>query len=208
MKIIEPSYRILKMDTPDHIYKGVEAIGRTCYMSEARSPNPEFFVRKLVQRGHWSVIEHFGMTVQFVVDRGVSHEWVRHRLTSQTQSSTRYCNFSKDRFGNEIAVILPPFWHKEELRFKIWKKAMEDTERSYFDLLNAGAIPEQARTVLPNSLATTITTTANFRQWSLMLDLRTSNFAHPQIAEVMRPLLAEMKELLPAIFEDVGVVGR
>jgi len=154
---------------------------------------------------HESVIEHSMMTVRFIFDRGVSHEMVRHRLCALTQESTRYCNYGK---GGEVNVIVPNFWVEDEHHYKaeLWEQAMKFAERIYLDLIAAGAKPEEARSVLPNSLKTEIAVTANFREWRHIFRLRTSKRAHPQMREVMCPLLKEARTRVPIIFDDVGRV--
>jgi thymidylate synthase (FAD) len=143
------------------------------------------------------------MSVRFVLDRGVSHELVRHRLCAFSQESTRYCNYAKDKFGREITVVGPCFWEPDSAEWTHWRNACEAAERYYFYLLDSGATPQEARSVLPNSLKTEIVTTANLREWRHILTLRTGLAAHPQIREVMVPLLAEMKDRIPVIFDDI-----
>ena len=203
MKIIDPSYKITKMDTPQEIYEHLEASGKVCYAATPKAPSAEAFVRRLVQRKHMSVIEHAGMSVEFVTDRGVSHQLVRHRLNSYAQQSTRYCNFNKNKFGSEITVVRPPFWKENTPEYEEWLTAMLFAEKKYMDLIALKAKPEEARSVLPNSLATTIVVTSNFRQWAEIFRQRCASDAHPQIRQLMQPLLLEMREKLPAIFEDV-----
>jgi len=128
---------------------------------------------------------------------------VRHRLASYSQESTRYANYSKNKFGNEITVIRPCFWEETSPEFIEWKKAMETSEESYLKLISMGARPEQARSVLPNSLKTEVVMTCNLREIRHILALRCSNAAHPQIREVMRPLLKDLHGKIPVIFDDI-----
>lgn len=159
----------------------------------------------LISRGHEAMIEHSSLSVKFIVDRGVSHELVRHRIASFAQESTRYCNYAKDKFGNEITVIKPLFFIDDSEQYNEWKYAMYDAERHYFKLLELGATPQEARSTLPNSTKTEITITANYREWRNFFKLRTAKAAHPQMREVTIPLLAELKERLPVIFDDIAV---
>jgi thymidylate synthase (FAD) len=186
----------------------LERIGRTCYKSEDRITvdSGAKFVRRIIDSGHESVIEHASMSVRFICDRGVTHELVRHRLCAFSQESTRYCNYSKNKFGSEITVIEPCFWRDDPGMLSAWREACERAERAYMDLLTAGAKPEQARSVLPNSLKTEIVCTANLREWRHIFRLRTSERAHPQMREVMRPLLVIARRQLPEVFNDVGTV--
>ena len=217
MKIIKPSYEILTPISDGGIkeLQHIEKIGRVCYKSENRiiddGESAKKFVKMLISNGHEAMIEHSSLSVKFVVDRGVSHELVRHRIASFAQESTRYCNYSKDKFGNEITVILPCFFDtgmgilSNSLVYQEWKLACECAEERYFNLLKMGATPQQARTVLPNSLKTEITITANYREWRNFFKLRTAEASHPQMREVTIPLLKELKTLIPIIFDDIEV---
>ena len=217
MKIIKPSYEILTPISDGGIkeLQHIEKIGRVCYKSEDRitddGESAKKFVKMLISNGHEAMIEHSSLSVKFVVDRGVSHELVRHRIASFAQESTRYCNYSKDKFGNEITVILPCFFDtgmgilSNSLVYQEWKSACECAEERYFNLLKMGATPQQARTVLPNSLKTEITITANYREWRNFFKLRTAEASHPQMREITIPLLKELKTLIPIIFDDIEV---
>ena len=217
MKIIKPSYEILTPISDGGIkeLQHIEKIGRVCYKSEDRitddGESAKKFVKMLISNGHEAMIEHSSLSVKFVVDRGVSHELVRHRIASFAQESTRYCNYSKDKFGNEITVILPCFFDtgmgilSNSLVYQEWKLACECAEERYFNLLKMGATPQQARTVLPNSLKTEITVTANYREWRNFFKLRTAEASHPQMREITIPLLKEIKTLIPIIFDDIEV---
>lgn len=217
MKIIKPSYEILTPISDGGIkeLQHIEKIGRVCYKSENRitddGESAKKFVKMLISNGHEAMIEHSSLSVKFVVDRGVSHELVRHRIASFAQESTRYCNYSKDKFGNEITVILPCFFDtrmgilSNSLVYQEWKLACECAEERYFNLLKMGATPQEARTVLPNSLKTEITVTANYREWRNFFKLRTAEVSHPQMREVAIPLLKELKTLIPIIFDDIEV---
>lgn len=209
MKIIKAGYEVLtpisKNGTEE--LQHIEKIGRVCYKSEDRitedGESARQFVKMLIDRGHEAMIEHSSLSVRFTVDRGVSHELVRHRIASFAQESTRYCNYSKDRFGNEITVIKPLFFDEKSRQYTNWKYAMMNAEMSYCMLLENGATPQEARSVLPNSTKTEITVTANYREWRSFFKLRTAKAAHPQMREVTVPLLADLKKKLPVIFDDI-----
>ena len=217
MKIVKADYRIIKpdLDDPDvywDILQDVTKSGRIAYADsfstdEISDIKAEEFVRRLIRDGHESVLEHINMRVLFTVDRGISHELVRHRLASFTQSSTRYCNYSKDKFGNEITVIRPCYLDDNASgKFNTWSRCMVDCENAYFMLLQQGCTPQEARAVLPNSLKTEVMMTANLREWRHILSLRAAGSTgkpHPQMLEVMVPLLNELKLKMPAVFEDI-----
>lgn len=162
-------------------------------------------MRSIIERGHESVLEHVSLSVRFIVDRGVSHELVRHRIASFSQESTRYCNYSKECLGSEITVIEPCFWERGSYLWSSWECSCETAEMWYFKLLREGATTQEARAVLPNSLKTEVVMTADLREWRHILRLRTDKAAHPSMREVMVPLLAELKERVPVIFDDIGV---
>ena len=205
MKIINASYHIETPIDGAEILKRIEKAGRTCYKSEDRitEESAKSFVQKLIERGHESVLEHESITVRFICDRGVSHEIVRHRLASYSQESTRYCNYSGDRFGSELTFIRPCFLPEVSVTYRLWKRAMFVAEKKYFGLLNWGCTPQEARSVLPNSTKTEIVMTANLREWRHFLKLRTAKAAHPQMRELTVPLLHELQERIPVVFDDI-----
>lgn len=223
MNLIKPSYKILTEISANGIkeLQHIEKIGRVCYKSEDKitddGESAKKFVNMLIKNGHEAMIEHSTLSVKFVVDRGVSHEMVRHRIASFAQESTRYCNYSKDKFDNEINVIgiidsialdskmknMPT--SEIEMILTEWYQAMKDSEKHYMRMIELGATPQIARSVLPNSLKTEITITANYREWRNFFKLRTAMSAHPQIREVTIPLLRELKSLIPIVFDDIEV---
>lgn len=207
MKVIQQSYEILTdLTNPISILKEIERAGRVCYKSENNITDDSCitFCKNIINRGHEAVIEHSQLSVRFIVDRGISHELVRHRLASFCQSSTRYCNYSKDKFGNEITVIVPDdSLLPSSKEYEIWFNSCKQSEQAYFDLLECGVKPEIARNVLPTSLMTEIVVTANIREWRTILALRTTNFAHPRMRSIMRKLLDDLKSKIPVLFDDI-----
>lgn len=212
MRVIKPSVEIIDMDDYDKIIKKIEKIGRVCYKSEDNIADgtAERFIGNILKRGHESVIEHEAITVRFVCDRGVTHEIVRHRIASYSQESTRYCNYTSDKFGNEITVIdlASGFNYNledpaDKKKYDIWMRSMEESEKAYFEMLEAGATAQEARSVLPNSLKTEIVITMNLRSWRNFFRLRTEKAAHPQMREVANIALKEFKEKLPLFFSDI-----
>lgn len=208
MKIIEPSYEILRIDSGIEGAKFIERVGRTCYKSEDKITDESAvpFVKMILARKHFPILEFGDMTVRFICDRGVTHEIVRHRLPSFAQESTRYCNYSKAKYGNEITVIRPMFWEEGSEMFSQWRLAMKECETRYMRLLEHGASAQEARSVLPNSLKTEIVVKANFTEWHHIFTMRAVNpAAHPQMRQIMVPLLKEVKTLVPGIFDDLEV---
>lgn len=205
MKIISPSFELLEPIDSERIMANIERCGRVCCKSEEKitHESAESFVRSLIQRGHESVVEHEKITVKITCDRGISHEIIRHRIASYSQESTRYCNYTKDKFGGELTFIKPYFWETDSQLYAIWLGQMDACERGYLNMINLGASPEQARSILPNSLKTEIMMTMNLRQWRHFFMLRTAPNAHLQMREISIPLLKSLNEALPAVFEDL-----
>ena len=199
MKIINASYHIETPIDGAKILKRIEKAGRTCYKSEDRitEESAESFVRMLIERGHESVLEHESITVRFVCDRGVSHEIVRHRLASYSQESQRYV-----RYNGDIEFINPRMPNAKA--YEAWQELCERAEETYRELLSYGVQPQQARSVLPNSTKTEVVMTANLREWRHFLKLRTAKAAHPQMRELTVPLLHELQERIPVVFDDIG----
>lgn len=198
MKIINASYSIETPIDGKQILKRIEKAGRTCYKSEDRitAESAEAFIQKLIERGHESVLEHESLTVRFICDRGVSHEIVRHRLASYSQESQRYV-----RYNDDIEFINPHMPNAKA--HEAWQELCERAEETYRELLSYGVQPQQARSVLPNSTKTEIVMTANLREWRHFLKLRTAKAAHPQMRELTVPLLKELQERIPVIFDDI-----
>lgn len=205
MRIVKPSVELLT-SVDDTILQLLERCGRICYKSEDKITDESApkFLSGIIRRGHEAVLEHYNITVKFVCDRGVSHEIVRHRIASYCQESTRYCNYSKEGFGSEITVIEPCFWPAHSAQWSIWKEGCEAAESAYFQLLDQGATPQEARSILPNSLKTELVMTANIREWRHFLKLRCSEAAHPQMRELAQKLLILLRESTPVLFDDIG----
>lgn len=205
MKIIKADVEFITPIDGATILKRLEQCGRVCYKSEAKitDTSAPAFVAGIIKRGHEAVLEHCSFTVKFICDRGVSHEIVRHRLAAYCQESTRYCNYSKEGFGEEITVIQPCFWPENDLKWAAWANLCSKAEDAYIDLLRMGATPQEARSVLPNSLKTEVVMTANIREWRHFLKLRCSPAAHPQMREVALILLEKVHALIPVCFDDI-----
>lgn len=221
MNVLKAKYEILTPISEGGIkeLQHIERIGRVCYKSEDRitedGESAKAFVKMLINKGHEAMLEHSSLSVLFTVDRGISHELVRHRIASFAQESTRYVNYSLDKFGNEINVIdiadgialdnKMCNMDAEVIQLIIteWLSAMEDAERHYMRMIELGATPQIARSVLPNSTKTEITITANYREWRAFFKLRVPNTAHPQMRQVTIPLLRELKGLIPVVFDDI-----
>lgn len=223
MNIIKPTYEILTPISDDGIQElqFIEKAARICYKSEDRitedGESAKKMIKMLIDNHHYAMIEHSQLSVLFTVDRGVSHEAVRHRIASFAQESTRYVNYAKEKFGNEIAVINLEGGIKLDKKMKDlpseiiyailneWHEAMYDAEKHYMRMIELGATPQIARSVLPSSTKTEIVVTANYREWRNIFTLRTPLAAHPQMREVMIPLLKDVQNRIPIIFDDIEV---
>lgn len=206
MQIVQAGYEILDPLNGEEILKKIERIARVCYKSEdlIGEGTAERMVRALIKRGHEAMLEHFSFSVKFIVDRGVSHEIVRHRVASFAQESTRYCNYGKS--GN-VAFIRPCFFEEDTPEMDNWLDSCMRAESAYLYQLNKGRTPQEARAVLPTSLKTELVMTANLREWRHFFKLRavgTTGKPHPQMIEVAVPLLKELQERVPVIFEDLA----
>ena len=206
MKIVKAGYEILDEINGAEILKKIERVARVCYKSEEKitEGSAEKMVKALIKRGHEAMLEHYSFSVKFIVDRGVSHELVRHRLVSFAQESTRYCNYGSK--NGEITVIDPCFWRKDSIEYNEWASACEMAESYYLSLIELNATPQEARSVLPNSLKTEVVMTANLREWRHFFKLRAVGITgapHPQMREIAIPLLKELQEKIPVIFDDL-----
>ena len=204
MRVISPSFEIINPPDGQEVLRHLELCGRVCYKSEGGigEGSAERLVSHMLSRGHESPIEHFSVSVRIISDRGVSHEWVRHRIASYSQESTRYCNYSQAKFGNELTFIKPYFADEGAPLYEAWADAMREAEKAYFDMLNKGAKPEDARSVLPNSLKTEFICTMNLREWRHFFALRCAEAAHPAMRVISIPLREEFRKLIPVVFEE------
>ena len=219
MRILKPQHVIIGKDQIEghKILKHIEKIARTCYKSEdlINDESAEKMIKKLIKMNHLAMIEHASVSVLFTCDRGVTHEIVRHRVASYAQESTRYVNYSKDKFGNEIGYIDIAGGIALDAKMKDlpvetidaiiseWHQACIDAEKHYMKMLELGATPQIARSVLNNSTKSDINVTMNLREWRHFFELRCDTPAHPQMRELVIPLLKEMSEVIPIVFDDL-----
>jgi len=201
MKIVKPTVEMLWI-TPNP-EKQVEVAGRTCYKSEGKitDDSSRDFSRRMRVSGHHAMIEHGVASFRIVTDRGITHEIVRHRLASYAQESTRYCNYSQDKFENQCSFIEPPGLDAELQQ--VWMEACEKAEDAYYKMLKEGCSPQIARSVLPNCLKTEIVMMANLREWRHFIKLRGSKAAHPQIRPITYAIWKELMLHAPSLFEDL-----
>ena len=204
MKIIEPIVEIENVDYKQ-IMRNLERACRTCYRSENKITEDSYktLLKNCITRGHESILEHEKITIRMICDVGVYKDLTRHRIASFSIESTRYCNYGKDKFSNQINFIKPVNIDETSELYKEWKTSCEEIEKHYMKMSELGATPDQMRMILPHSTAAQVTMTANIREWKHILALRCTSHAHPAVEQVMIPLLLHFKENMPEIFEDI-----
>lgn len=204
MKIIDPIMEVEKYDGLQ-IMKNIERACRTCYRSEGLITDESYksLIKNCINRGHESVLEHEKITIRMTCDIGVYKDLTRHRAgASYSIESTRYCNYSKDKFDNEIKFI-KPCNIEDENNLACWKECMKNIETYYNVMANNKAKPDELRLLLPHSTAAQVTMTCNIREWRHILSLRCSAMAHPSIQQLLIPLLLKFKEDMPELFDSV-----
>ena len=203
MRIVEPWIEVEQFDGKK-IMKNIERACRTCYRSEGLITEDSYkkLLNNCINRGHESVLEHEKITVRMQCDIGVYKDLTRHRFGSFSIESTRYCNYGKDKFDNEIKFINPCNMDKKEL-FNEWYSSCIEIEQRYMNMVKLGATPDQLRMILPHSTAAEVTMTANIREWRHILDLRTKKMTHPAIRQLLIPLLLLFKKEMPELFEKI-----
>lgn len=218
MKIIKPWVEVRKFDGLQ-IMKNLELAAKQCYRTTGNITDESYknFLRNCINRGHESVLEHEKVTVRLCCDIGVYKDLTRHRFASFSIESTRYCNYSKDKFENELKFIEPLFFNdknpdelidqdeiKNSLRTKYWKECMENIECAYLQMSRIeGTVPDQLRMILPHSTAAELCMTANIREWRHIFSLRCEKYTHPAVQQVMIPLLVYFKEQMPELFDEI-----
>lgn len=204
MRLVDPVIYVEDYDGVK-IMKRIERACRMCYRSEGNITEDSYksLLKNCISRGHESVLEHEKVSVRIRADIGTYKDLTRHRFASFSVESTRYCNYGKNKFDNEIKIIKPCHIEEGTELYDLWKEALEDMEKHYLAMSKAGAIPDQLRMILPHSTAAEYSMTANIREWKHILSLRCSNHTHPSIRQVLIPLLLKFKEDMPEIFGDV-----
>ena len=204
MKLIDPVIYVEQYDGLQ-IMKNIERACRICYRSEDKITEDSYknLITNCISRGHESVLEHEKISVRLVGDIGTYKDLTRHRHASFSVESTRYCNYGKDKFDNEIKIMKPCHIEEGTEFYELWKKGIEGLEKIYLEMSEKGALPDQLRMLLPHSTAAEYAMTANIREWKHIFNLRCSKHAHPAIRQLLIPLLLKFKEDMPEIFESV-----
>lgn len=218
MKIVEPIIYVEPYDGVK-IMKRLERACRTCYRSEDTISDTSYktLLKNCINRGHESILEHEKISIRMICDIGVYKDLTRHRIASFSIESTRYCNYGRDKFDNQIKFIKPVFYTdtwinrnyegstmtEDEQKSMLWYRCMEDIEESYLNMTKIGCKPDELRMLLPHSTAAEVNMTANIREWKHILSLRCTNHAHPSIQQILIPLLLKFKEDMPEIFDSI-----
>lgn len=207
VKIIEPSVEIVSEINSDKMLKQIEKCARNCYKSENNitedTTTAVKMIGKLIEMGHTAMIEFADVIVNLHCDVGVYKDLTRHRHCSFAIESTRYCNYSKGKFGNEISVIKPCNMDENSGIYHTWLKAMNDMERAYMQMAEIGATPDQLRMILPHSTAASVMMKANVREWRHIFNLRCAKAAHPSVRQIMLMTLNEFHNKIPVLFDDL-----
>ena len=204
MILVDPKVEVENFD-PVKLMKRIERACRTCYRSEDKITEDSYktLITNCIKRGHESVLEHEKITVRLTTNLSCYKDLTRHRICNFSIESTRYCNYSKDKFGSQLKLIRP-FFYSDSEKFELWSDCMNKIEDTYTAMSNLDCRPDEMRMVLPHSVAAEVTMTANVREWRHILSLRASNRAHPDVRQVMIPLLKYFKEKMPELFGDIS----
>lgn len=204
MQLIEPEVFVEDYDGKE-IMRKIERACRICYRSEDKITDTSYknLLKNCINRGHESVLEHEKISVKLVGDIGTYKDLTRHRIASFSVESTRYCNYGKDKFGNELKFMRPVHIEEGTKEYRIWEECMKNVEKAYIEMSSLGALPDQLRMLLPHSTAAEYALTANIREWRHILSLRCSSHTHPAIRQLLIPLLLKFKEDMPELFAEV-----
>lgn len=206
VKIVNPSIELITPLNGEEILKHIELCARNCYKSEDKitADSARKMVKKLLEMGHEAMIEHYNITVKLTTDVGAYKDLTRHRHASFAIESTRFCNYSKGKYGNELTFTKPCNIPENSELYKLWYQTMEMIEKQYLAMSAAGAATDQLRMLLPHSTKADVIMTANLREWRHIFKLRCAPAAHPTVQQVMKMLLNKFKKELPVFFDDIN----
>lgn len=205
VKIVSPDVEVITPLDGDYILKHLERCARNCYKSEDKitADSAKVMIKKLLEMGHEAMIEHFSITVKITTDVGAYKDLTRHRHASFAIESTRFCNYSKGKYGNELSLMKPSNMEEGSEIYNIWLKAMNDVEQHYLNMAAHGASADQLRMLLPHSTKADVFMTANIREWRHIFKLRCAPATHPSVREVMLKLLKQFRTNIPVLFDDI-----
>lgn len=207
MKIIQPQVIPVTPLNGVAILRRIEEIARTCYKSENKitedGKSAEQIIKALVNAGHWAMLEHANITMRYVSNVAAYKDLTRHRHGSYAIESTRFCNYSKGKFNNEIKFLDPIEIPKGTLKYQVWLNAMEQAEKNYMAMSTMGAKPDELSLLLPHSTAAEFCITANLREWNHIFGLRAVGHSRPCIKQIMEPTLEMFHKEIPIVFDAV-----
>ena len=203
MKIDKAHVELVSNTDYDEMLKVNELAIRNCYRSGDKIAygSAEKIVRAIIKSGHEAMIEFASATFSVRTDRAIANQIVRHRLANYAQESTRYCNYSQDRFGASVHFIEP--MGMDDRSFNEWFKACEEAEAHYFSLISKGCKAEQARSVLPLCTATTLYMNMNMREIRHFLSLRLDSHAQIDVQDIAKQMLKLIHDFYPVYVEDL-----
>ena len=207
VKLIEPSVEIVSDIDGDKILKQIERCARNCYKSEGNisedTSSAVKMISKLIELNHTAMIEFADIVVNLHCDVGVYKDLTRHRHCSFSIESTRYCNYSKGKFGNELTFIKPCNMDETKGIYHTWLRTMKDVENAYMQMAELGELPDQLRMILPHSTAASVMMKAKIREWRHIFQLRCAKQAHPSVRQIMLMTLKEFHSKVPVLFDDL-----
>lgn len=203
VKIIEPKVEVEKFNGID-IMKKLERACRTCYRSEdiIGDETYKILLKNCINRGHESVLEHEKISIRLITEIGAYKDFTRHRLSSFSIESTRFCSYDKNKFNNEIKIINPKYII-DPMIYDIWLKSCKTMEENYMLMKKLGANNDMCREILNHSVAAEVVMTCNIREWRHILSLRCSKMVHPSLKVIFIPLLLLFKKEMPELFDDI-----
>lgn len=206
VSFIPQSFKILGIFPENNLLEFIENIARVSHMSHNKTEpgSAKKLLSIIIKNNHNTILEFGEMIVEFLTDRGNTHELVRHRIASFNQTSTRFVDYKKKQLD-----FIKPVWLKDMSNesINVYIEACQQSQDSYLKLLGLGWKPQQARCVLNHSIASNIVIKANLREWKHIFKLRTAPDAHPQIKSLMTELLIETKKKIPLIFDDINLIN-
>lgn len=206
VKIVSPNVEIITPINGEDILKHIELCARNCYKSEDKitPDSARLMVRKLIESGHEAMLEHYSITVKLTTDVGAYKDLTRHRHASWAIESTRFCNYSKGKYGSELTFIKPCNIDENSELYNIWYNTMQQIESGYIAMAKLGAKADQLRMMLPHSTKADVIMTCNMREWRHIFKLRCDTHAHPSVQEIMKMVLNRFKKEIPVFFDDIN----
>lgn len=210
MQIVKAQIKPITEINGEEALLTVQRVAKTCYKSYKDCDDIESakrIVKALIDSGHHAMLEFYSITMNYISNVASYKDLTRHRHGSFAIESTRYANYSKDKFGNELKFLDPIEIEAPSEEYKIWLKAMQAAEDNYMAMARLGAKPDQLSLILPHATVAEFNICANLREWRHILSLRSSiaatGHARPCVKEIMDPTLELFHEKIPVVFDDL-----